>query len=204
MADDFLGKKMEDYQRGLRSNTYRPKMTPSGSRPGYWSIKFPPKIVFITGGTSPQGEAIIKALCNAGCKVSFYDDFKRKGEHIAQHHGAQYIHSETLSLSEAIHHIIEQRGNIDILINCNQQYSVEATRLFLATIHESRRIINVMTPSGLPEGVTKNRVEEILTMVSEPNVTANCVNASGPMDDVADTVVFLCSPTAGYLNRIEI
>ena len=40
MADNYLEKKMEEHRRG-GAPSYRPRLTPRGTRPGEWLVKFP-------------------------------------------------------------------------------------------------------------------------------------------------------------------
>ena len=73
MADDYIGKKMEDYRRGINASAYRRKITPTGTSRGIWQVKFPARIAFVTGGANGIGREIVKTLCQAGCRVAFCD-----------------------------------------------------------------------------------------------------------------------------------
>ena len=52
MADNYLEKKMEEHRRG-GAPSYRPRLTPRGTRPGEWLVKFTPCEVFIADAGAP-------------------------------------------------------------------------------------------------------------------------------------------------------
>ena len=64
MADNYLERRMEEYRQG-QLNKPSIRRTPSGSKPGTISIKFPPRRVFVTGGASGIGREIVKTFRQA-------------------------------------------------------------------------------------------------------------------------------------------
>lgn len=119
MADNYLEKKMEEHLRGYKP-TYRPKTTPSGNRPGNVNFKFPPCRVFVTGGASGIGAAIVSAYRDAGCRVAFCDADNKKGASTAQRTGAQFHPvdvSDADALETCLARVIETWGDIDIIVN---------------------------------------------------------------------------------------
>ncbi len=119
MADNYLEKKMEEHLSGRRP-AYRPKATPSGSRPGTLSFKFPPRRVFVTGGASGIGASIVKAFCNAGCRVAFCDIDNKQGAKTAQDTGSQFYPldvADSIALDSCLSKILELWGDIDIIVN---------------------------------------------------------------------------------------
>ncbi len=119
MADNYLERKMEEYRSG-KSSGYRAKLTPSGDRPGRLSVKFPPRRVFVTGGASGIGKAIVKAFCNAGCRVAFCDIDAKSGAATAQTSGAQFHPvdvADVAALEACVTRVIEAWGDIDVLVN---------------------------------------------------------------------------------------
>lgn len=118
MADNYLEKKMEEHMKGAPQ---RPKrLSPAGNRPGKLSVDFPPRRVYVTGGASGIGSAIVKAFCDAGCKVAFCDKDARHGAATAQRCGAQF-HSldvtDTASLESSIRLVKERWGAVDVMVN---------------------------------------------------------------------------------------
>ncbi len=110
---------MEEYRSG-KSSGYRAKLTPSGDRPGRLSVKFPPRRVFVTGGASGIGKAIVKAFCNAGCRVAFCDIDAKSGAATAQASGAQFHPvdvADVAALEACVNRVIEAWGDIDVLVN---------------------------------------------------------------------------------------
>lgn len=119
MADNYLEKKMEEHMRGPKP-AYRPKTTPSGNRPGNISFRFPPCRVFVTGGASGIGSAIVSAYREAGCRVAFCDIDNKKGTSTAQRTGAQFHPvdvSDADALDACLIRVIEAWGDIDIIVN---------------------------------------------------------------------------------------
>lgn len=120
MADNYLEKKFEEYQK-QKAGAHRPaKLTPSGARPGTVSVKFPPRRVFVTGGSNGIGKAIVAAFVNAGCKVAFCDIDEKAGRATAETCGAQFHPvdvTDASALEACMDRIIKAWGDIDIIIN---------------------------------------------------------------------------------------
>lgn len=119
MADNYLEKKMEEHLKG-GSQLHRQRLSPSGNRPGKLVVDFPPRRVYVTGGASGIGAAIVKAFCDAGCKVAFCDSDRRKGTATAQKCGAQFHPldvTDTVALEASIRLVQERWGAIDVMIN---------------------------------------------------------------------------------------
>lgn len=119
MADNYLERKMEEHRAG-RGVSYRPKLTPTGKRQGELTVKFPPRRVFVTGGASGIGRAIVKAFCDAGCRVAFCDIDAAAGSRTAQSLGARFYPvdvSDTCALEACMQSIFDLWGDIDILVN---------------------------------------------------------------------------------------
>lgn len=81
------------------------------------------KIVFITGGANGIGRSIVKAFCKEGADVTFCDMDEEAGKRLSEEMKsykcsfAQLDVSDARALSDLIHTIISQKGNIDIIIN---------------------------------------------------------------------------------------
>ena len=81
------------------------------------------KIVFVTGGANGIGRSIVKAFCKEGADVTFCDMDEEAGKRLSEEMKsykcsfAQLDVSEAGALSDLIHTIISQKGNIDIIIN---------------------------------------------------------------------------------------
>ena len=119
MADNYLEKKMDEHVRGVRPS-YRPKITPSGNRPGVMSVKFPPRRVFVTGGASGIGASIVKAFCDAGCRVAFCDIDVKGGNATAQRTGSQFHPvdvADAAALEACMDRLLSSWGDIDVVVN---------------------------------------------------------------------------------------
>ncbi len=119
MADNYLERKMEEHRAGKRPQVTR-RLSPSGSRPGELKVKFPPRRVFVTGGASGIGKAIVTAFCNAGCRVAFCDIDTRKGSATAQSTGSRFYPvdvADAAALTAAMEHLIDDWGDIDVIVN---------------------------------------------------------------------------------------
>ena len=81
------------------------------------------KIVFITGGANGIGRSIVKAFCKEGADVTFCDMDKETGKRLSEEMRnykcsfAQLDVADAGALSDLVHTIISQKGNIDIIIN---------------------------------------------------------------------------------------
>lgn len=81
------------------------------------------KIVFVTGGANGIGRSIVKAFCEEGADVTFCDMDEEVGKRLSEEMKsykcsfAQLDVSDARALSDLIHTIISQKGNIDIIIN---------------------------------------------------------------------------------------
>lgn len=119
MADNYLERKMEDYQNGKSSFTKR-RQTSDTAKPGILNVKFPPRRVFVTGGASGIGRAIVEAFRKADCRVAFCDIDQKAGAATAQATGAQFHpvdvrNVETLETCMA--RLLELWGDIDVIVN---------------------------------------------------------------------------------------
>ncbi|MDE6462269.1 MAG: SDR family oxidoreductase [Muribaculaceae bacterium] len=120
MADDYIGKKMEDYRRGINASAYRRKITPTGTSRGIWPVKFPARIAFVTGGANGIGREIVKTLCQAGCRVAFCDTDTQAGTATAQATGSQFHPVDVAdadALDSALCHVIKAWGGLDVIVN---------------------------------------------------------------------------------------
>ena len=95
MADNYLEKKMEEHRAGGRP-AYRPKLTPRGTRPGEYLVKFHPCPVMVEGNEASSAElsAILGELAGAGFKVDFTFPNPVAGARLAQMSGARYLPPE--------------------------------------------------------------------------------------------------------------
>ncbi len=81
------------------------------------------KIVFVTGGANGIGRSIVKAFCKEGADVTFCDMDEKAGKQLSEEMKsykcsfAQLDVVDAGALSDLIHTIISQKGNIDIIIN---------------------------------------------------------------------------------------
>lgn len=90
MADNYLEKKMEEHRRG-GAPSYRPRLTPRGTRPGEWLVKFTPCDVFVDEASPALMQEIVAELAGIGFKVSFSMPDSRAGAILAQKSGARFL-----------------------------------------------------------------------------------------------------------------
>lgn len=119
MADDYIGRKMEDYlaSRQRKVASHRPVY---GVRPGTISVPYTPQRIFITSGTSPHSRAIIEALRHADCRVAFCDTDTRAGTAIAQQTGSRFYpldNDSDAALAECMQRVLADFTTVDILID---------------------------------------------------------------------------------------
>ncbi len=119
MADNYLERKMEEYRSGALKKTKK-HLSPTGNRPGKLTIDFPSRRVYVTGGASGIGAAIVKAFCDAGCRVAFCDKDYDKGTKTAQRCGAQFHPidvTDSNALKGSLSKVINAWGAIDVVVN---------------------------------------------------------------------------------------
>lgn len=119
MADNYLERKMEEYRsgKGGRRIVYK---SSAGVKPGTICVKFPARRVFVTGGASGIGRAIVEAFRRADCRVAFCDNDTRNGNGTAQATGARFYPvdvTDSHALEDCMEHIIGDWGDIDVIVN---------------------------------------------------------------------------------------
>lgn len=115
MADNYLEKKMEEYRAGRLAP--RRKATPAPRRA---TSPLEGRRVYITGGASGIGRAIVEAFIGAGCRVAFCDIDRVKGAATAQSTGSQFHPVDVTdadALQRSVERVIAAWGDIDIIIN---------------------------------------------------------------------------------------
>ena len=119
MADNYLERKMEDYRSG-KSVGSKTKRLSTMSKPGTINVKFPSRRVFITGGASGIGRAIVAAFRKADCRVAFCDIDTKAGNATAQATGAQFYPvdvRDVVALEACLARLLEAWGDIDVIVN---------------------------------------------------------------------------------------
>lgn len=119
MADNYLERKMEDYRSGKNGNA-KIKRVSSTSKPGVIDVKFPPRRVFVTGGASGIGKAIVEAFRRADCRVAFCDIDSKAGAATAQATGAQFHPVDVRdanALEACMVRLLDAWGDIDVVVN---------------------------------------------------------------------------------------
>lgn len=109
MADNYLEKRFEEHRSKSISGERRHQRK---------TLKV--RRVFVTGGASGIGRAIVKALRAAGHNVSFCDIDEEKGHETALKTGSTFYHvdvKDKASLAACMEQILEKWGDIDILVN---------------------------------------------------------------------------------------
>lgn len=120
MADNYLEKKFEEYRAKKAASNRKTRLTPSGNKPGTLTVKFPCRRVFVTGGASGIGKAIVSAFANAGCRVAFCDCDEQAGRQTAETTGSQFHPLDVAdadALAQCMNRLFRAWGDIDIVIN---------------------------------------------------------------------------------------
>ena len=111
MADNYLEKKYEQYQVRKTSGTRTSHNTKTLHKT---------RRVFITGGAEGIGKAIVRTFRGAGHRVAFCDKNEASGKETALQTGTQFFPvdvSDKTALEDCLRKIIEEWGDIDIIIN---------------------------------------------------------------------------------------
>ncbi|MCQ2228551.1 MAG: SDR family oxidoreductase [Bacteroidales bacterium] len=107
MADNFLEKRFEEHYS-------QPAVKVRHTKP----IKI--RRVFVTGGASGIGAAIVRSLRLAGNNVAFCDIDAERGEALAKSTGTYFFHLDVRNvgaLEAAFDSVVEKWGDVDILVN---------------------------------------------------------------------------------------
>lgn len=114
MADNYLEKKYEEYRS--RKN--------AGTTTGYGKKKantlHKTRRVFVTEGTGDLGRVIVKAFRRAGHRVAFGGTDEEAGKLLAEKTGTTFCHAninDKVSLANCLQHMLEDWGDLDILVN---------------------------------------------------------------------------------------
>lgn len=115
MADNYIEKKMEEHRSGGRPS-YRPRLTPRGTRPGEWLVLFTPCQIYIPDfdPLQPFSSLLIKELAGAGFKVSLSCADIHLGSRMAETLGARFLPAGMPPEPDAIHLTATDSGAIQL------------------------------------------------------------------------------------------
>ena len=123
MADNYIEKQYEQYEARKaawkQSQKYRKKTRPTPPSP-QTAGGTRERRVFVTGGASGIGKAIVETFCKEGFRVAFCDLDEKAGKETAQGTGAAFYPADVgnqTALEECMQQIFNEWGDIDILIN---------------------------------------------------------------------------------------
>ena len=108
MADNYIERKMEE----LEARKAMPKK-PVSNRAGH------KRRVFVTGGASGIGKAIVKAFSNEGYRVAFCDRDAEQGKETSKETGALFFPadvSDKEALESCLQQLFDRWGDVDVLI----------------------------------------------------------------------------------------
>lgn len=185
MADNYLEKKMEEHRLAATTKSYSKRTTPSGDRPGTLSVKFAPLRVLVTDGATAEGEAIVKRLGAAGCRVAFISSDVKQGRALSQISGSRFY---PMSAAESVCEDIESKwGGIDAIILTGEDASnAPAVQVPQGCI----RVIAAGCNATLPDFAVPDRA------------TVNALDTTGlEPADCAQFCLYLCLPSSGFINR---
>lgn len=133
MADNYIERKMEE----LEARKAMPKK-PVSNRAGH------KRRVFVTGGASGIGKAIVKAFGNEGYRVAFCDRDAERGKETSKETGALFFPadvSDKEALESCLQQLFDRWGDVDVLIN-NAGIS-EFSPLTETSVEEFDRILSI-------------------------------------------------------------
>ncbi|MGM9758967.1 MAG: SDR family NAD(P)-dependent oxidoreductase [Parabacteroides sp.] len=110
MADNYLERKMEAYR----------ERKSGGAKSTGRTVPHKMRRVFVTGGASGIGRAIVKAFRSAGHRVAFCDCNETAGRELALRTGTDFYPldvTDVTALEACLQHLLETWGDLDILIN---------------------------------------------------------------------------------------
>ncbi len=119
MADNYLEKKMEELQHSKRFGSAGAGRTGSVQSLRPKGVLYN-KRVLVTGGAGGIGRAIVKAFCDAGCRVAFCDINAAEGKATAQATGSRFYHidvTDVAALEGAMEALLTDWHDLDIVIN---------------------------------------------------------------------------------------
>ena len=145
MADNYIGNRMDDYRAGKLSAPRRPKLTPSGRRPGSLELACAPAAgVWVgEGALLPAGVALIARLRNAGLSVCYRAESGKSGAAPAIRFGARHFPPE-VAAPEASAEVAVSPSRIEIdagraIIEYAAERAAEAADMAAALLSDSGR-----------------------------------------------------------------
>lgn len=117
MADNYIEKQYEQYEARKAAWQKAGKPVSKKSTP---KSETPKRRVFITGGASGIGKAIVNAFCEDDCIVAFCDINEASGRMTAIETGALFYQADVSNASEledCMKQLFQEWGDIDIIIN---------------------------------------------------------------------------------------
>ena len=146
MADNYLENKYAEYQARKTS----------GTRTGHTTKTLhKTRRVFITGGAEGIGKAIVRAFRGAGHRVAFCDKNETLGKETALQTGTQFHLvdvSDKTALEDCLRKIIEEWGDIDIIIN---NAGVSQFSPITETIHKLTPGVYHLPPISAPSAISR-------------------------------------------------
>ena len=93
MADNYLGNRMDDYAAGRLKQSRRPKLTPTGRRPGELALALPKdgRVWIAAGAMTEAGRQLMSTLRNSGLHVAFAAPQCAEAQQLAQQLGVQHF-----------------------------------------------------------------------------------------------------------------
>lgn len=116
MADNYLEKRMEQHRAGADNPARRPKFTPRGDRQGTLTVKFEPLRVVVGQCEDAYGEAIVKRLASAGCKVAFSASDSKRGRELSQATASRFYPSVNYDIKAVVADLVKTWGGVDFFV----------------------------------------------------------------------------------------
>lgn len=165
MADNYLENKYAEYQARKTSCTRTGHTTKTLHKT---------RRVFITGGAEGIGKAIVRAFRGAGHRVAFCDKNETLGKETALQTGTQFHLvdvSDKTALEDCLRKIIEEWGDIDIIIN-----NAGVSRFSLITETSVEDFDKILSINLRPAFITSRQLALHRQSLDTPNPYGRIIN----------------------------
>lgn len=170
MADNYIERQYEAYQakKSAWEQSHKPAKKKANRPKGLH------KRVFITGGASGIGKALVRAFAEQQCQVAFCDTDTTAGNLTAQTTGARFFPVDVCqadALENCMLQLFEAWGDIDILIN-----NVGISHFSPLTETRIEDFDRILATNLRPVFITSRRLALHRNSLSEPNPYGRIIN----------------------------
>ena len=170
MADNYIERQYDAYQakKSAWEQSHKSARKKSSRPEGLH------KRVFITGGASGIGKALVRAFAEQRCQVAFCDTDTTAGNLTAQTTGARFFPVDVCqaeALEDCMRQLFEDWGDIDIVIN-----NVGISRFSPLTETSIEEFDRILATNLRPVFITSRRLALHRNSLPEPNPYGRIIN----------------------------